>query len=373
VTREKRRILLAVAGLPAGGAERQLSLLARHLDRSRYDVGLLIFNAAERVHYREIFESPLWFKALGLSNRRPWSSAVGLLTGITGAVHEFKPDLIHSTLNVANHAIRTVACLNFWRVPIVTSIRVDFQRGYSAIEKTLEWLLRHRSATIVCNSEAVRRQMIQHLHVSPSRVATIFNGVDDTFFLNRDLTRPPGWPKAPVGLVVGRFVPQKNHLAFIEAVRVLRDRGALGSWHFVLVGEGPLLTEIGAAIEREALQERVTLAPVATSVLPLYGAASLVIIPSQFEGMPNVALEAQAAGCPVAISAAANDAEVVTVETGWILGSPLYTDLQAALEAAPATLAERGRLAQRRMQERFSVHKMVRETEATYEKVLKNR
>jgi hypothetical protein len=51
-----RRILLVIAGLPAGGAERQMALLARHLDRERFIPGLLIFGRRERVHYTEVFD-----------------------------------------------------------------------------------------------------------------------------------------------------------------------------------------------------------------------------------------------------------------------------------------------------------------------------
>ena len=42
---KKTRILLAIAGLPAGGAERQMALLAKNLDRSNYEVGLIVFNS----------------------------------------------------------------------------------------------------------------------------------------------------------------------------------------------------------------------------------------------------------------------------------------------------------------------------------------
>ena len=53
---QRRRILLVIAGLGPGGAERQMALLARTLNRNRFEVGLLIFNAGERVHYPDVFE-----------------------------------------------------------------------------------------------------------------------------------------------------------------------------------------------------------------------------------------------------------------------------------------------------------------------------
>ena len=104
--RRKSRVLLVIAGLPAGGAERQMALLCQHLDRSRYDVGLLIFNAAEKVHYKNAFAAPLWFRALGLSRSQNRGVALRVIAGIAGAVRDFRPDIVHSTLNAANHLVQ---------------------------------------------------------------------------------------------------------------------------------------------------------------------------------------------------------------------------------------------------------------------------
>ena len=47
--RSRCRVLCVIAGMPAGGAERQLALLLDGLDRRAFEPGLLIFNAAEKV------------------------------------------------------------------------------------------------------------------------------------------------------------------------------------------------------------------------------------------------------------------------------------------------------------------------------------
>jgi starch synthase (maltosyl-transferring) len=223
---------------------------------------------------------------------------------------------------------------------------------------------------IVSNSEAVRRQVIDCLKIASSRVVAISNGVDDSFFSLTEESPPQGWPGGSVALVVGRYVAQKNHLGLLDAIARIQRRGAIGDWKFVFVGEGPLRDKIEQEIARVGLAERVVLMNPVTAMLPLYRASRLLILASHFEGMPNVALEAQAAGCPVAISVPANEAQAITEDVGWILDHPLDTSLQTVLHAPLSMFEKRGRLAQERIRRNFSVENMVRQTEALYDRVI---
>ncbi len=360
------RILLSIAGLPAGGAERQMALLARHLDRANYDVGLLIFGRPQRIHYPEIFEERLWFKALELAGGTSRARLLPMLmTGIRRAVEEFRPDVIHSSLNVANHAFRATSVLSRWRIPIITSVRNDFRLGHSRMERLAERLLSPWSRRIITNSPTVRDQLVQDLHLAEDRVRCIANAVDARFFAAEDKVTAGG-PAGRIALVVGRFTVQKDHLGLMHALTRLEAAGQLGDWHFVLVGEGPLEAEIRAA----APPGRVSiLAPVA-DLLPFYRKADLLVLPSLWEGMPNVALEAQATGCPVALTRAANAAGVVQAGSGWELAGRELSDALAPILAVPAaTMRAMGADASRMVATRHSVAAMTTATAAVYDEM----
>lgn len=368
--RRRTRILLVIAGLPAGGAERQMALLAAGLDRARYDVGLLIFNAVEKVHYREVFASPLWFRALSLSRSQGWSLIARLMKGVADAVREFRPDIVHSSLNVANHAVRLSSVLFHWRTPVISSVRADFRVGYSKTERLLERTLWRVSSHVICNSEKTRQQLLEDLKISPARISTISNGIDRRFFSDSVEELPVWWPPGRVGLVVGRYKTEKNHLGLTSALGELQRRGSLGEWRFVFLGEGPLQEELSAALARENLTGKIVLAAPVADVAPLYRASQLLILPSRFEGMPNAALEAQAGGCPVAISAAANGSGVVNRAAGWILDEDLVKDLESILTLPPSRFTEIGRAARQYVAGKYSLEAMIAGTEAVYEKVL---
>ena len=368
--KSRHRILLVIAGLAAGGAERQMALLARGLDRTCYEVGLLIFNSEEKVHYRDIFEQPLWFRALGLSRHRGSKLVVTLklIKGIRRAVADFQPDLIHSSLFVAGVAVRVSSLFFFPRIPLVTSsIRADFIKYYNSWDRFTEKILCLRSSVILTNAEFIRQQLIENLPISSSHVITVENGIDPRF--TKGFSRAPeGWPVVGrIGLVVGRFTPEKNHLAMIQALKTLDERNLLDDWSFVIVGEGPLQAQIERAVSNFP---RIKLFPKSSDLLPFYRNADLLLHPSLNEGMANVLLEAQACGVPVATTKNSNASGVVTQGAGWILIDDLSYTLSQIFRSPPAELKCRGDLAHQYVTSLYGVERMIEQTEEVYRKVI---
>jgi glycosyltransferase involved in cell wall biosynthesis len=349
----KTRILLVIAGLPAGGAERQMVLLAKMLDRAAYDVGFLIFNASEKVHFHDLFDMPLWFRALDLSPSKDGIWLVPkLIAGLHRTIVDFKPDIVHTSLNVANHATRFTALLKHWKIPIVSSVRADFRDGYRRHEKILERILWRRSACIICNSDVVRQQLMEDLSIPAGRIFAIPNGIDDGFFRNQKISPPSWWPAGRVALTVGRLSEEKNHLGLIKAVETLDQRKALGDWHFVIIGEGRLEHEIRRRIHDSGLDDIIYLAPPQEDLTALYQAATLLILPSDFEGMSNALLEAMAGGCPAAVTEGANKARIVDDSRGWILTHPLVASLERLLKVGDFERAAKGACAASHIAER---------------------
>ncbi len=94
-------------------------------------------------------------------------------------------------------------------------------------------------------------------------------------------------------LSVGRLVPQKDHLTAIRTIKHLPDTA------LVIVGTGPLQSELQKVTESLGLTSRVRLVGYRSDARALIGAADALLIPSRWEGHPLVALEAMAASVPV--------------------------------------------------------------------------
>lgn len=135
---------------------------------------------------------------------------------------------------------------------------------------------------------------------------------------------------------VGRFSPQKNHRFLVESFKHVAQREPRA--RLLLVGEGPLQSAVREQVASLGLLDRVVFAGGREDMPDVYrGAMDVVLLPSHHEGLPRVALEAQAAGRPVVLSAAiAHEAEVVPELTHWLA----IDDAAAWAERAVALLHE---------------------------------
>ena len=99
---------------------------------------------------------------------------------------------------------------------------------------------------------------------------------------------------------VGRLSPEKNPLFSFEVARQLCLLDS--SVHVVFIGDGELRTQVADAIEKAHLTERVHLLGARDDVNQWYSAFDCLMMPSLFEGLPFVLVEAQAAGLPCVVS-----------------------------------------------------------------------
>jgi starch synthase (maltosyl-transferring) len=168
--------------------------------------------------------------------------------------------------------------------------------------------------------------------------------------------------QAFLALFVGRLEPQKGVSDLIAAAE--RVVSSQPDWHLAIVGDGPERGELvaeSAAIP--SLAGHVHWLGRRNDVPSLLKAADLFVLPSHWEGMPNVVLEAMAAGrAVVATSLEGTEDLVVNAETGWLVAPGDREALAAALVEA-ATNRQRtqhfGASGRRRVEARFTLHNMI--------------
>ena len=144
--------------------------------------------------------------------------------------------------------------------------------------------------------------------------------------------------------------------------------------HFVLVGEGQLKDELRARVRGLGLQSQVHFTGHRDDVPELMTAADLFVLPSLFEGLPLVILEAMAAGLPVIGTRVCGISEAVIDEiTGRLVKSGDARALAAAVSEAleqPDLAARWGKAGRNLFEQEFTAARMARETFAVYEGLL---
>jgi len=203
-----------------------------------------------------------------------------------------------------------------------------------------------RAAFVVAISSFGKSQLYRWCeHEQWSKIQVIHCGVDDMF-----LTQAPiPVPDQPRLVCVGRLCEQKGHLLLLEAAGQLVAEGL--SFMLVLVGDGPLRTEIETMITRLGLQDHVEITGWASNseVHQHILASRAMVLPSFAEGLPVVVMEALALSRPVISTYVAGIPELVEPEIcGWLVppGSveTLTNAMRTALQLPVEKLEQMGRV-----------------------------
>lgn len=133
--------------------------------------------------------------------------------------------------------------------------------------------------------------------------------------------------------IIGRLAPPKNPLFAAEALKkVLENRE---DYSAVFIGDGGLRAEAERAIRAAGLQKRVFFVGAVDNVNEWMSAVDCLLMPSLFEGLPFVLIEAQAAGLPCVVSSTVSEEANISGELRYVgLDEPLQVWEKAIVDAA---------------------------------------
>jgi glycosyltransferase involved in cell wall biosynthesis len=197
---------------------------------------------------------------------------------------------------------------------------VGFEHGWTAenwrvrLYHRLDWLLRYADR-VVAVSDQLREQLLR-MGVPESRLLRVHNAVE----------RDEGWATCPPGVfrqahgipldaplisVLGRITREKGQRVFLDAFR--RVMTLFPQAHAAIVGEGVDEDHLRGIARAVDLGPAVHFIGWQRPVAPVYVDSDVIVVPSlAFEGIPNVMLEAMAAGCPLVATTVGGAPEVAT-------------------------------------------------------------
>ncbi len=186
------------------------------------------------------------------------------------------------------------------------------------IYELLDRLMLRRTARVVCVSKA-QAEKVRSAGVSAERIVVIHNSIDvdrfatvDPAFRQKLLEFFPTAERPNIKFVIasaGRLSPEKGFDILIEAARVVSAKHPQVG--FILFGEGPLRESLVEKISLHGLQNHFILAGFCSNLDALLPHLDLFVQSSHTEGMPNVILEALAAGVPVVATSVGGTVEII--------------------------------------------------------------
>lgn len=251
----------------------------------------------------------------------------------------------------------------------------DFKARFSRLEKAGDTVARSAATRIVANSEAVKTDVIARESVDPARIRVIYNGVQPARPIGpaERQARRAAWGASDETIVIGcvaNYKPFKGLELLIRAAARLAARSDAPEVRLVLVGEGVLRSELEQLRAQLGLERIVILHGAEPEARDVYGAFDIAAHASEAEGLPNVVLEAAAAGLPIVATDAGGTREIITDSaTGLLVPVGDEDAMAAALDRMRRDHAERTRLGNAARDDvlaRFGADRMVSEFAALY-------
>jgi sugar transferase (PEP-CTERM/EpsH1 system associated) len=373
------RIVHLITELSTGGAQTALLRLLRGLDQQRYQsLVLCLFNGDGRVA-QEIRKLDIPVIDLGMPSK--WRADA--LWRLYRALRQAHPDILHTWLFHANLSGRILGRL-------AGPIRIVCSERTMGMESWLRMRFNQLSAPladrIICVSPQVRDFAEKKIHLPPARLVTIPNGLDLAEYSNLPSQSQArqlfGLPQE--GILIGsvaRLDPIKGVDQLLEAFAFLLKTPALqqslaSEIHLAIAGDGPERQALQAQANQLALGQKIHFLGERRQIPEFLAGLDLFILASRHEGMPNVLLEAMAAGLPVVATAVGGTPDVViTEETGLLVPvdqPKMLADAAARLLTDAALIASFGKAGRARVKAHFSIENTIQATENVYEALLQN-
>jgi glycosyltransferase involved in cell wall biosynthesis len=368
----RRRILFVLPTLNLAGSQTVVVELARGLDRDCYDLAvccLLGFGHFE-AELRDVGAELHLLRPAGLKDVR-------LPFRLARLIRESGVDLVSSHYHPFDFWVAAGARLA--GVPcVVTKHSTHDNDPYPPLLRS--WIERwtQRLATgYVAVSESVADHMVQMRGIDPDGVQVVYNGVDPAPFGRRGAYRESaraefgyGPAHRVVGTVANLHRRTKGYEVLVEAIPAVVREFPDARFLWVGVDLGGFAAELTERAAELGVADHLTLAGRRDDVPRLLAAMDLFVLPSTFEGLGIVLIEAMASGLPVVASEVGGIPEVVVDgETGALIpvgNRDALVSAIAGLLRDEERAARQARAGRERAHECFSVAAMVRGYEAVF-------
>lgn len=362
-------VLLLTTTLDCGGCEKMVYELACSLKESSFTPVVASLTGGE-YFTEKLKEQGIAVYSCAMAH---YGQALAAYRFLSRLIHTHNITIIHSFLFHAAMMARALK-IRFPHLRTIAAIRTMEQgkQWHLAVDR----LTKRFSDYEIANCQAVRDFIIEKTRSQPDRIATIYNGIHERPLISSEerlgIREQYGWgPHDRIIGTVGSLEPVKNHALLIEAMGYLTKE--MDNIRCVIAGEGRLRNQLQGLAKAFDVEDAVSFLGFVDDPLTLISAFDLFVLPSLWEGFPNVILEAFSQKVPVLARRVGGVEEIIPP------GMHAITDNDRAYEFSwdikrllddrqlGECLAQTG---YERVRGEFTIERMAQETIAVYEEVL---
>ena len=360
-------IAILAGQLVVGGAERQLYLWLANLDRERFNPIVLTLHPG----FGDYWEKPIEDLIIPLFRINQRNNRISRLREIQRTLQPFQPQLVHGW-HLFSGAYASLVAPHF-KAKSLVGIRSSFE----SIQNSLELrIAQYFADAFIVNSESAAARIksekpsIRQVYVVPNAVIADFESRET---VRQRLIRELGLRPDALWLVaVGRLEQLKHFDELLEVAASLQDKQC--NFHLILIGGGPEESALIQLSQQLHLEDCVRFTGEIPNAIRLLKGFDIFCMTSFLEGLPNVVMEAAAAGLPIVTWQLPFYEELLTPgETALMAAPGDRASFEQAVQAFinDQHLRERlGAAAQAQVTEKFSLDHYIQNMTKVYETML---
>lgn len=281
-----KKVLLVIPTLFQGGGQKFVMDLAKGLDKTKFNVRVLVFfkktdSVFDRFAEENGIDTVYLDKKLGLD--------FSFFKKVKKAVREYDPDIIHTHLNSMLYLFPSYRKKHIKLHTVHTMAQKENYR----LQKIVNFIAFHFLGVVpvgICDSVA-KSICITH-KLNPTNVPTVYNGVFCERYAKSKVVH-----KGTEIVTVGNIHRVKNYAFLVECFSEICKQ--TDDVRLTIVGDGVLRKDVEKQIDALGIGDKVTITGVVGNVEDYLCRSDIYVCSSFFEGLPLSVLEAMSAGLPV--------------------------------------------------------------------------
>jgi GalNAc-alpha-(1->4)-GalNAc-alpha-(1->3)-diNAcBac-PP-undecaprenol alpha-1,4-N-acetyl-D-galactosaminyltransferase len=277
------KIILVIPTLKQGGAERVISELANEWAKRGYITHFVLLAKSERFY---AINSNIIVHELGFENKgivQKGIAEIRTLVRLRNLLKKEKPDFVLSFMEKYN--VLTILASLFLNLNVFVSDRSNPKKKVPFFVSFLRKRFYKYATGIIAQTNLAKDILLEK--TCHTNIKVIPNPL-------KHIEVNSAIPKEKVIINIGRLVPEKGQSYLIDAFAQITDK----SWRLVILGEGPLRTQLHEQACRLKIIDRVLMPGSVNNVEEWLQRSSVFAFPSVSEGFPNALVEAMALGLP---------------------------------------------------------------------------
>lgn len=291
-----KTIVFFMPQLGGGGAERVVSTVLKFLDKKKYKIFLvLIHNQGDYLQYL-----PDEVTKVVLNSKK----ARYALFDLVRKLREINPDIVFTSLRGNSLMVSLVKPLLSKKTKIIfredntPSVAIKESR-FSLLWKLYYLTFFKRADYIICQSDFMKNDFKKNFNISGDKIGRIYNPIDFEFLENmtKDIENPYKLNRKKNIVIVTRMAYQKGIDILLQSI--YQNKSKLINKKIFIIGEGKLFQDYKRLAEKLDILDIVTFTGRINNPFVWMKYADLFVLPSRYEGLPNVLLEAAALNCEI--------------------------------------------------------------------------